>query len=118
MPIHRDPGGYERALTTGTTTNAYVTIVDADTRDGESFLGVVKNTDTTNSLDVDLYTRTIYGDSDTQARVTDFPKSITGGGTNYGDIQIEEPVERVLIKVKDTVADSHADFTVLRKTKV
>lgn len=103
---------FEENYTTGTTTAAYVDVMDWDVRGlGGPKSIVVTNTDSANGLKYKILTRADYADGKSHAEVGE--TSIAAGADAIWDHSgAGVGLARIKVQVKDGVATSHAGYQV------
>jgi len=101
--------GKVELLATGTTTGAaYIDALDIDARLYDEFTIKLKNTDVANSLDYRVLLRPEHGVAEQMIQ----PEDITLAPADYDFVNIDHKWGQVIVQVRDTVAASHADFSV------
>ena len=100
--------GYAEPSTTGTTTNVYADALDIDARLYNEFTIKIKNTDGANSLDYRVLLRPEHGVAEQMIQ----PENITLAPADYDFVNIDHKWGQVIVQVVDTIAASHATFSV------
>lgn len=101
--------GYKELSATGATTGAaYINALDIDARLYNEFTIKLKNTDVANSLDYRVLLRPEYGVAEEMIQPED--QALAFG--DYDFVNIDHKWGQAIVQVRDTVADSHADFEV------
>jgi len=103
-------GGYRRSSASGTTTDAFLTVLDIDMRGTESGAWDVNNTGGSNALNYKVLVR--YADYDDGEDVEYVAATeVAAGAKDY--VQLEKPYKRVKFQVQSAVAGQATSYSIV-----